>query len=266
MYAMMMRLVETYRLRLNYLTAPSSQEEQHLRKAVPEVYRNLKESLERRIGQERSLQEVLALVESVKFGRSTKADRPKLHAALREAFQQGVVISNKQLRDALLPFGHLLKGEADFAPLLQDIEAELTRRGGAVLEEGEGEEEEDELSLDLRLKLDELLPYTRGRSVLFLGGTPIEGKRVALQEILQLKELHWPQTSKRATSVADFEADIRNADITVLLIRFMRSGFEQAKDIAKKYDHRLVRLPRGLGVSRIIQDFHDQLVPVKNAS
>ena len=74
------------------------------------------------------------------------------------------------------------------------------------------------------------------------------------------EELVWPSARKSA-SPYDFEAEVARCDIVALLVRFMRTGFKQAVDFCREHNTRVVWLPRGLGLTRIITEFHDQLVP-----
>jgi hypothetical protein len=159
-----------------------------------------------------------------------------------------------------MPWFAFLLEEPKLAPIVREIEKELDRRliSDVTLE---GDEEEDgALSEEVQGMLNDLLPYTRGKKVFFIGGDCREEKRRELEKILELDELIWPG-ARRTNSVYDFEADISRSDIVVLLIRFMRTGFKQAIELCDKYGARMVRMPRGLGVTRVIKDLHDQIGP-----
>ncbi len=238
-----------------------------LREYLPrleQASKSARDSIERKIEHERTIQSLLALVERPGFGKNSlrckkgeEQDRTELTQTLNHALDTGLVGSNKTVREALTPWVEWLREEPRFAPIVREIDLELARHQ----ENLPAEEDEDQLSLELQMKLEELLPYTRAREVVFLGGNTDVHKQKKIKEVLQLKDLYWPATKPTQSSIQPFEAAIRHADIAVLLIRFMRSGFDQAREVAKKYDTQLVRLPRGLGLSQIITNFHDQLVP-----
>lgn len=232
------------------------------------TFERLMESTQRRARQNATLERVMDLVADPEYLEEDEG-LEELREAVAECLEAGIPPSYRELRDALLPYAEDLADEPRVAPLLREIEKELERRGqhGAGGDEGdehgdeaqdEDEDDEGDLSPDIRRQLEELLPHIRGKRVLFIGGEGREEKRRQLEQILEV-DLSWPGT-RPTDSVYDFEAGIARSDIVALLVRFMRTGHKQAIDLCEKYGVRLVRLPRGLGISRVISDFHDQLV------
>ena len=106
--------------------------------------------------------------------------------------------------------------------------------------------------------LQAVLPYTRGKRCLFVGGDPREEKRREIEIALELDDLAWPAVPRKA-SPSELEPEIAKSDLTALLIRFMGHGFNQSVSLTKRHGVRLIRLPRGLGLRRIVHDFYTQL-------
>jgi hypothetical protein len=228
---------------------------------LPATFRRLREALEKKQRQEQTTESLLTLVSDPAFG-VREQDADALRAAALACMAAGVPPSNKTVRDALLPWGALLEDEPGVSRLTAEISKELDRRAqrGLPVEPEEEEGSSSALAADIQAMREVLLPHTRGKRCLFIGGDAREEKRRELEQVLELEELVWPEARKTA-SVYDFEAEIARCDIAALLIRFMRTGFAQADELCREHRTRLVRLPRGLGVPRVITDFYQQLVP-----
>jgi hypothetical protein len=227
--------------------------------SLDDTWQRLRDSQGKKGRQTACVAQLLAVTGDPSFG-SSEHDPTVLRAAAEACLEAGIPASNREVRDALLPWFAFLDGEEVLAPLVREIQKELDRR----TERGALHDEEDPageaLSPEIQEMLAELLPFTRGKRCLFIGGDAREEKRRELEHALELSELVWPE-ARRTASVYDFEPEIARSDITALIVRFMRTGFKQAVDFCRTYDTRLVRLPRGLGLTRVITDFHQQLVP-----
>ncbi|HEY3283183.1 MAG TPA: hypothetical protein VGN26_13010 [Armatimonadota bacterium] len=219
----------------------------------------LVEDRERTHKRDCAIQRVHGLASHPAFG-TRDQDSECLRGAVAACLELGVPPSNRDLRDALLPWAPLLADDPALARLSAEVGKELDRRKrkGLLMETDEDSSVEG-LSLEVRQLLTELLPLTQGKRALFVGGTAQEEKRRQLEEALGLQEIVWPE--RKGARAYDYEHDIARTDITVLLIRFMRTGMKQAVELAHKHGRSVVRLPRGLGLPRVIQDLHGQLVP-----
>lgn len=228
--------------------------------ALTKTFQRLRESVDRKERQQQCLERALEMATRSDFG-GRPEDPDRLREVVLASLNAGVPASHRQLRDVLMPWFAYLLEEPRLSPIVREIEKELDRRMiQEPLQETGDEEEDGALSEEVQGLLQELLPYTRGKKCFFIGGDCREEKRRELEKILELDELIWPG-ARRTNSVYDFEADISRSDIVVLLIRFMRTGFKQAIELCDKYGARMVRMPRGLGVTRVIKDLHDQIGP-----
>jgi len=227
--------------------------------ALSRTFQRLQESVGRKERQQQCLERALELATRPDFG-GRPEDPDRLREVVLAGLNAGVPASHRQLRDVLMPWFAFLLEEPKLAPIVREIEKELDRRLISDVSLDGEDDDDGALSDEVQGMLNDLLPYTRGKKIFFIGGECREEKRRELEKILQLEELIWPG-ARRTNSVYDFEADISRSEVVVLLIRFMRTGFKQAIELCDKYGARMVRMPRGLGVTRVIKDLHDQIVP-----
>jgi len=178
-------------------------------------------------------------------------------AQVRACLEAGVRPSRVPLRDGVLPHVELLEDDEAFKVVVREVYKELDRQ--AVAEEKNTPPPPKELDPETAQRLTELLPVTRGKKCLFLGGVPREDIRAAIEERLELAELLWPET-KAQTNISKHRPAVEKAHIVALLIKFMRKGFKQAGHWQRD-GQRLVRLPHGYGVPQVIHEFHQQLAP-----
>ncbi len=78
-----------------------------------------------------------------------------------------------------------------------------------------------------------------------------------IREALQLAEVDWPDLDG-SESVNSMEARIRNADITVVVVRYSRTHWKEARDIARQYGKQFVMATRGYGVTHLAQQIVQQ--------
>jgi hypothetical protein len=67
----------------------------------------------------------------------------------------------------------------------------------------------------------------------------------------------WPDLDG-SESVNSMEARIRNADITVVVVRYSRTHWKEARDIARQYGKQFVMATRGYGVTHLAQQIVQQ--------
>lgn len=260
LYTALLDIATERRVRLESLHPDRTEAElATLANGLEEIWQRLREGQGKKARQTGCVASLLALTADPSFG-SDEGDPAVLRAAAEACLESGIPSSNREIRDALLPWFAFLEGEASLAPLLREMQKELDRRADRDAPHDDDDVSADALPPEIQSLLDEVLPFTRGKRCLFIGGDPREEKRRELEEALELAELVWPET-RRTASVYDFEPDIARSDIAALIVRFMRTGFKQSVDFCKTHDTRLIRIPRGLGLTRVITDFHQQLVP-----
>jgi hypothetical protein len=256
LYGSLLDLAREYRFRLESLSQAMTDERLvELAKGIQTAYRHVRTTVLQRQKGNTALIQLRALLADPKFGTDQEGDRKVLRSATMAVIESGIQANNKELLDLLTPRVEMLV-DASETPL-QTLVREIAVAQGEIETVEEGANVLNRHDLD---RLKELLPYTRARKMVFLGGIPLREKQEKIKEVLQLAELEWPET-KKTDYIGSYEAYIRKADIAVLLVRFMRTNFNDAANIAKKYDTRVVRLPKGLGLDTIIDEFHQQLVP-----
>jgi hypothetical protein len=229
---------------------------------VEKKFRDLRNSVEKRLAQETALAAVQRLLEEPGFGTHLE-DAERLQAVARLCLEAGVPKTKPELRNTLLEWEALLDGGAGLVPLCDEIAREKERRlkkGQPIADEAE-ERGTKRLSPEIEQLRRELVAYTRGKRCLFVGGHVREEYRSRIQEALELKDLEWPETDRFDASPKEFTSQINRTDIVVLLIRFMRTGMKGTTELCKEQGKAVVRLPRGLNVSRVVTNFHEQLIP-----
>ena len=214
--------------------------------------------VEKKQEQARLMQNLREIVEREGFG-LTGDDEQQLSAAVARCLESGIAASNKEMREVLLPW-HAFLGDPRFKRVAIEIQKEIDRREKAGVPLDDSCEDDGAISPDIERKLAELLPYTTETTMLFMGGKPMEEKRAEVIRVLKLLELEWPDRHGMR-GAGQFEPEIARCDTTVLLIRFMPHDYGAADKICDAYGNRLVRLPSGLGINRIVHDLHSQLVP-----
>jgi hypothetical protein len=262
LYEALLAAAEEQQIFLDSLNPRRTEEElRELAEVLPKIRQRLREGVAKKELQQQAVGRVLDLTDRADFG-ALDTDPSDLRDAAVACLKAGVPASNRSLRDALLPWTVLIDEEPQLANLVKEIDRELERRDKRDHPEETGDEDAgaEALSPEIQAMLQELLPHTRGKRCFFIGGDTREEKRRQLQAVLELEELVWP-AARPTASVYDFEPEIARCDIIALLIRFMRTGFKQAVDLCRVHNTRVVRVPRGLGLTRIITDFHQQLVP-----
>lgn len=221
------------------------------------VFASIREGIEKKQRQRESLSDLLALLRQSDFGIS-KTDEERLTQTVVTCLNAGIPPSNKEMRDALLPW-HALLGNPQVKRVVAEVQKEVDRRektGMSALDD----DGETALTPEIQTKLSELLPYTQGKVMLFMGGKPLQEKRAEITQVLKLSDLEWTNTNG-APGAGQFEAAITRCDIAALLIRFMRHGYGEVDQYCDLHGKRLIRIPSGLGINRIIHDLHAQLVP-----
>ena len=194
---------------------------------------------------------------------SLEADGPveaTLVPAVLRCMDAGIPPSSKKLVAVCLPYRSALKDVEDkrvakLVEYLSKEEALLARKLGPPSDDDTTAEPEDAIFTAVKAHL-------AGKTVLFIGGRRIPEKKREVEQALGLKELLWPDADPD-TLLHDFTASALKADVVCYLIRWSRHSYKQVLDFAKGQGKETVVLKAGLGVNRLVHDFNEQLVMVK---
>jgi hypothetical protein len=227
--------------------------------SLPVIIEHLKLDRTNRAKREASIQELKQLVTNPDFG--TRDSDPKaLEEAVLRCRDTGAAASSTALRSLLIDWVALLTESKKKA--VQEVARELEREVERLARKAaEAEVTDGELGMSDAeyAELEAVREQVRGKKCLFIGGICREESRQRIERELGLAELVWPSTTG-TESVYNFEADIQNTDITVILIRFMRTGWGQARELAQKHNKLFVRMPAGYGVNQVVRQFYRQIL------
>jgi hypothetical protein len=227
--------------------------------SLPIILENLRMDRENRARREASLQILRSLISEPDFG-TRDNDRQRLAEAVVRCRSEGLPASSIALRTLLMDWVAILEECEERA--VQEVVRELMKeseRQALRMETALAQVDRPLTDLEQE-ELDAVRAIVRGKRCLFIGGICREESRQRLESELQLASLIWPSTNG-TESVYRFEADIQSTDITVILIRFMRTGWGQARELAVKHNKLFVRLPAGYGLRQVVRQFYRQLVP-----
>lgn len=225
--------------------------------AMPAILERLHADRASREKRDRAVALLRALV-----GRSGFGAEPEDHQALVRAVvacrSEGEPCSSLVFRETISKWIDTLESSEDRC--VQEVARELKMDAdrSVVRVDDESPVGETKLTESERAELDSVRAVVAGKKCLFIGGVCREESRQKLEKELGLAELVWPSTNG-AESVYKFEPDIQNTDFTVVLVRFMRTGWGQARELAVRNGKPFVRLPAGYGLKQVVRQFHQQL-------
>lgn len=116
------------------------------------------------------------------------------------------------------------------------------------------EESQPEHNSDLLRKARKI---TQGKKLFMLCFNRRAEAEQHIREALQFAEVDWPDLDG-GESVNSMEARIRNADMTVVVVRYSRTHWKEARDIAKQYGKQFVMATKGYGVTHLAQQIVEQ--------
>jgi len=226
---------------------------------LPVILEQLRLDRTQRTKREALLQELRQLVSDPDFG-TRDSDPQALSGAVLRCRAEGIPASSTALRTSLMDWIALLEESED--KIVQEVVRELQREAERQAKKAETNPVDSDrpLSEHEQAELDTVRALVRGKRCLFIGGICREESRQRLERDLELAELVWPSTNG-TESVYKFESDIQNTDITVILVRFMRTGWGQARELALRHGKMFVRLPAGYGLMQVVRQFYHQLLP-----
>jgi hypothetical protein len=105
-----------------------------------------------------------------------------------------------------------------------------------------------------------VLPYTRGKRFLMLGGRPNGNSKQDLENQLSLAELRWPDLEE-SDPIEWFLREIRKDDVDLLIVnRFNRRRSKQFLHIAQEVGKPFLCLTRGYGVRTVAAELKKQVI------
>ena len=162
---------------------------------------------------QRLIDNVITLLAEPDFGEHGAHDEEVLRDSIWECKSHRVPANDKRLRDALAPWASFLEGDERFKDLNREIIGEWERRQEeGCLEPAEEDRQPDPPAPDLAAVRE----ATRGKKCLILGGSQNDALKQRLKSALELDDLTWPD-AKPIDTLADFEEELKNADIVVLV-------------------------------------------------
>lgn len=173
---------------------------------------------------------------------------------LDELIRDGIHPSNLEIRELLLP--HL-----EVIPQIANPPKgfELVLRETRLFQEslvGDPPEEDAAEFIPINQAAADML---QGRAVVLIGGDSRPAPKEALERALRLSELVWVPT-KHGQPVSSFESYVARPDVAVVMlaIRWASHAFTDVRQICRKYDKPLVRLPGGYSPNQVANQLLNQ--------
>jgi hypothetical protein len=233
---------------------PTDQELDERLERVGEHYLRVREAVHRRMRQDHAVSHLLGMLdEAPDFSDLVEVER--LAEACAEVLESGVPPSHPTLREALIPYSHLLQGDPRLEKLVQAVEGEIVRRDQAASTSApkRRKTKDEKLTEEQLAVLREVRPHTQGRKLVILGGDPRGEQSRAIQEALQASAVHWPKMKALGAGAGQYEPDIRKGEIVIVLQNFLKIPLRAIRDVAEKHQARVVNVPGGWSPIQIAQ-------------
>lgn len=217
----------------------------------------LREMLDGRRARERALQAFEELVGSAGWEDEEDAAARMIERAAA-CLAAGVPATERRLRDPLLPFEWMLDEEPEVQPLLRAVHEKNNRQAAQANAEAANVATAWRRwipSPDLEPRLEEVLPQTRGRRAVMIGGTPRPDNREAVADLLDLARLDWPEMDESA-SHEKILAAVGDAEI-VFVNRFNRKKVKVIYPHCRALGIPVVSLPGGYGAAQVLVQTHE---------
>ncbi|MGC8783940.1 MAG: hypothetical protein ACP5RN_06095 [Armatimonadota bacterium] len=251
---------------LDMLAANSSRQRQsHFVKHADEHWEAAKRYVQKRAHQ----REAIAHLQTVLSAPNPDTFEDDLLCALVACHQAQIPYSNKQLCDLISGYHFLLENPAvpeqcaltkseqsSARKFLVNLGKQLLKneQKEAPQEQQSEEEPQSEHNGDLLRKARKI---TQGKKLFMLCFNRRAEAEQHIREALQFAEVDWPDLDG-GESVNSMEARIRNADMTVVVVRYSRTHWKEARDIAKQYGKQFVMATKGYGVTHLAQQIVEQ--------
>ncbi len=192
-----------------------------------------------------------------------------LLCALVQCHRAGVPTSNRRLRQIMSGYQWLLENPAvpDRCGL-SPAESKTARKylvdvGKYLISDmlkGKTEEQEPEPQPEAEQNhelLEQARAITQGKKLFLLCFNRRAEAEQRIRDELGLAEVDWPDLDG-GESVNNLEARIRKADITVVVVRYSRTHWKEAVDIARQNGKMAVMATKGYGVTHLAQQIVNQ--------
>jgi hypothetical protein len=230
------------------------------RDEIANVARGLKSEFQRiRQGANKTRAKETVVAELAKWLSESVADvnfDTHLLTLVTQAMEDGIPPSDKELRTMLAGYHYILatSDNKKVKKLADHVRADT------MLDKTKGQDKVEEEIEANSLELEQLIPLTRGKTVLFVGGAKGQGwRKNDYVKAMELGDLIWPDAEEQ-TKPSALATNVEKADIVCLLIRFSRHSFKNVIDEAKAAGKMTAILPRGLGLNTIVHELHSQLI------
>lgn len=227
------------------------------------------EAAKRQVQKKAQQREALAHLQAVLAAPNPDTFEEDLLCALVACHQVQIPYSNRELCDLVRGYQFLLENPAvpercQLARSEQSAARKFLVNLGRHLLKSEPKEEtpepqpEEEPSAEHNGELlRKAREITRGKKLFLLCFNRRAEAEQNIREALQFAEVDWPDLDG-GESVNSLEAHIRNADMTVVVVRYSRTHWKEARDIARQYGKQFVMATKGYGVTHLAQQILEQ--------
>lgn len=261
-----LEVAESRKWKLEMLASNSSrQRQQHYIKHADEHWDAARRQVEKKAQQ----QEAITHLQAVLSAPDPDTFEEDLLCALVACHKAQIPYSNKQLCELVNGYHFLLEnpavpGRCTLAKSEQSAARKFLVNLGKQLLRSEQKEVQREQQLeeepsseqngDLLRKAREI---TRGKKLFLLCFNRRAEAEQHIREALQFAEVDWPDLDG-GESVNSLESHIRNADMTIVVVRYSRTHWKEARDIARQYGKQFVMATKGYGVIHLAQQIVEQ--------
>jgi hypothetical protein len=176
----------------------------------------------------KTLEHLGHLVTSHGFGEEPQRDAERLRIALHRCKELRIAATDRRLKEVLLPWAALLETEDQFRDILREVTAEWVRRLEMMQLEDTPQERIPLTGLEKELR--SVRAAMRGSCVLIVGGITSEEMRERFEKTFEPSVLVW-QNEQPTNTLEDFEAEIRRADVVILVTRYSRKEWLEARSL-----------------------------------
>lgn len=169
-----------------------------------------------------------------------------LIATVEELLNDGLPVSNRELRESLVPIIDSLPEGADVPPGFQSVLQEIDRFMATY------PPPETRAVSPPTQEVQAVARLLSNKSLVMIGGDRRGGAYHAIKEAFHLKELFWIETREHQ-SIEGFEPYVARPDVAAVLlaIRWSSHSYGEVKDFCDRYGKPLVRLPAGYGLNQM---------------
>lgn len=212
--------------------------------------------------------EALQVLEQILSNPHPDTFEEDLLCALVDCHRVQVPYSNLELRRIINGYDYLLENPAVPERCgLSQSECNTARRflvnlGKRLLEDRlqdkeetpPEEEAEEEHNGELLRKARRI---TKGKKVLMVCFNRRAEAEQRIKEELGFSEVDWPDLDG-GESIDSLESRIRNADMTIVVVRYSRTHWKNAKEVVERYNKQFVMAPKGYGVTHLAEQIVKQ--------